>query len=294
MRRFDVLLVVALCCITYVATQHSNMPPPFTRQLYFANPEFVGHDVKILQGLLNRSDAVVPKFNSFSGSFDAFTERALKQFQNQYKFTTNGVLASAIANLLLVKHIPDGYRDNGKVPAGFKYKVHVPVYRNRSIETMATLYDGTGKKLFSFPARTHGQNLPNGDALNELTGSGSTPTGLGLFDLNSPEDDPKSYGKWPVNRIVQGLEGNMKLLIQNSTNEMMRDGILMHTGEWANWNPSLPMPNSHGCIHTHPEDCRHVYLTLVNDLHVAIRTNTGGRLPYPYACQGIISIELVD
>eukprot|EP01088_Endostelium_zonatum_P006497 TRINITY_DN1862_c0_g1_i1.p1 TRINITY_DN1862_c0_g1~~TRINITY_DN1862_c0_g1_i1.p1 ORF type:complete len:294 (-),score=42.73 TRINITY_DN1862_c0_g1_i1:24-905(-) len=284
-------VVVWVMCVT---GQHSNMPPPFTRQLYFAHPEFVGHDVKILQALLNRSEAVSPKFPTFSSSFDAFTERALKQFQTRHSFNNNGVLSSNVAQLLLARHIPDGYRDNGKVPAGFKYKVHVPVHRNRSIETQATLYDGNGRKLFSFTARTHGQNFANGEAMNELTGSGSTPTGLGLFDLNSPEDDPKSYGKWPVNRIVQGLEGNMKLLIQNSTNEMIRDGILMHTGEWSGWNPSLPMPNSHGCVHTHPEDCRHVYLTLVNDLHVAIRTNTGGRLPYPYPCQGIISIELVD
>ena len=32
----------------------------------------------------------------------------------------------------------------------------------------------------------------------------------------------------------------------------IRGGILMHTGEWANysdWQPPLPMPNSLGCIH---------------------------------------------
>lgn len=27
------------------------------------------------------------------------------------------------------------------------------------------------------------------------------------FDLNSPEDDPKSFGPYPVNRAVQGLRG---------------------------------------------------------------------------------------
>jgi len=32
----------------------------------------------------------------------------------------------------------------------------------------------------------------------------------------------------------------------------IRGGILMHTGEWANysdWQPPMPMPNSLGCIH---------------------------------------------
>lgn len=41
----------------------------------------------------------------------------------------------------------------------------------------------------------------------QLCGSGSTPTGLSTFDLNSPEPDPVSYGPYPVNRAVQGLKG---------------------------------------------------------------------------------------
>ena len=87
------------------------------------------------------------------------------------------------------------------------FPVHIPVHRNRSIETTGTLYDSQMKVLRTFTTRTHGQNGPNGLALNELTSDGSTPTGLATFDLNSPEDDPASYGPYPVNRAVQGLKG---------------------------------------------------------------------------------------
>ncbi len=36
-------------------------------------------------------------------------------------------------------------------------------------------------------------------------------TGLVEMDLNSPEPDPASYGPWPVNRFVHGLDGNAAL-----------------------------------------------------------------------------------
>ena len=98
------------------------------------------------------------------------------------------------------------------------------------------------------------------------------------FDLNSPESDPKEYGcdprscilagvsaletclsrvslslrsPYPVNRAVAGLRGNAAWLMKNDASTI-RGGILMHTGEWANysdWQPPLPMPNSLGCIH---------------------------------------------
>lgn len=38
--------------------------------------------------------------------------------------------------------------------------------------------------------------------------AGNTVTGLVEVDLNSPEPDPASYGPWPVNRFVHGLDGN--------------------------------------------------------------------------------------
>lgn len=134
----------------------------------------------------------------------------------------------------------DHYTDEGTIPPGYKYKVYVPVYSNRSIENIATLYDSKMNVLHRFVTRTHGQNDKNGNAENQLCGSGSTPTGLSSFDLNSPEDDPKDFGPYPVNRAVTGLDGNAKIVISD-----IRDGILLHTGEWDNWNTSLPMPNSH-------------------------------------------------
>jgi hypothetical protein len=184
------------------------------------------------------------------------------------------------------------------------YKVHIRVYANRSIEVPATLYAANGTALHTFitrfglfliqnnkmtsnmridirgyVSRLHGQNDANGNAINELSNSGSTPTGLSTFDLNSPEDDPKSFGPYPVNRAVQGLKGNAQIVISN-----IRSGILMHTGEWDNWNPRLPMPNSHGCIHGHPEDIKLVWQKLVA-LGVKVRPNPGGKLPYPYQPQ---------
>jgi len=53
------------------------------------------------------------------------------------------------------------------------------------------------------------------------------------------------------------------------------------------------MPNTEGCIHTWPDFCDLVWQILVN-LGVKIRTNPGGILPYPYASQGIISVEQYD
>jgi hypothetical protein len=47
---------------------------------------------------------------------------------------------------------------------------------------------------------------------------------------------------------VQGLAGNLAVVVQNSPTRMIRDGLLMHTGEWPGWNTSMPMPNSHGCM----------------------------------------------
>jgi len=143
--------------------------------------------------------------------------------------------------------------------------------------------------LWTFTARTEGQNdNVTGLPLNELAGYGSTPTGLSTFDLNSQEDDPVDFGPYPVNRAVKGLEGNAQIVISN-----IRDGILLHTGEWPHWNVTMPMPNSHGCIHTFPANIEIIWQILIG-LGVQVRNNTFGKLPYPYKPQGIISVELID
>jgi hypothetical protein len=91
-----------------------------------------------------------------------------------------------------------------------------------------------------------------------------------------------------VNRAVQGIVGNSQILESN-----IRNGILLHTGEWSNWNTSMPMPNSHGCIHAHPQDIKTVWQKLIA-LGVQVRPNTFGKLPYPYVPQGLLSVEQQD
>jgi hypothetical protein len=201
----------------------------------------------------------------------------------------------------VVSHLSsDGYVDDGR-PAnalGYMYKVVVPVHKNRSIETNATLYAGNGTAVFTFRVRAHGHDVGHTNpwpdfnnvdpGLNMFSPDGNTPTGLIEFDLNSPEPIPKLYGSYPVNRAVRGLQGNAAWLIPN-----IRDGILLHTGEWPGWSPPADMPNSAGCIHSWPANIERVWHTLVN-MGVVVHPNTGGKLPYPYKPQGLLSVYEVS
>jgi hypothetical protein len=102
-----------------------------------------------------------------------------------------------------------------------------------------------------------------------FSSDGNTVTGLMQADLNSPEGEPKFYGPYPVNRAVKGLEGNAKWLVPGT-----RDGILLHTGEWPDWQPPQPMPNSEGCIHAWPDTINRIQETLVA-IGVQVRDNPG-------------------
>ena len=88
-----------------------------------------------------------------------------------------------------------------------------------SITSSATLYDAYNNIVMTFPVRAHGRidETYAGDygdvGLNQFTTNGNTVTGLVELDLNSPEPDPVSYGPWPVNRIVRGLEGNSQFML---------------------------------------------------------------------------------
>jgi len=191
----------------------------------------------------------------------------------------------------------DGYSDplQFPLPNGALYKIYIPVHDNRSIETNATLYDANGTVLLQFVVRCHGQNDANGNQFNMFSPNGVTPTGLTTFDLNSPESDPVDYGPYPVQRAVQGLEGNSVFCMSN-TNASVRTGILMHTGEWwmKGWKAPMPMPNSDGCIHGWPNMIEAVWKTLVS-IGVKVRKNPQTTLfPYPYATQGLLSIEQID
>eukprot|EP01112_Ceratiomyxa_fruticulosa_P007793 TRINITY_DN2027_c0_g1_i2.p1 TRINITY_DN2027_c0_g1~~TRINITY_DN2027_c0_g1_i2.p1 ORF type:complete len:290 (-),score=60.66 TRINITY_DN2027_c0_g1_i2:111-980(-) len=289
MKNFSTLFVVCLCftasLIANVESQGNSMPCPFTRVLSVQKPALNGDDVYIMQNLVKRSVPEIPT----NFVYDSETEACVSKLQSIFGLNPTGVFDQNTASKLLANNLADGYKDNGTIPEGYLYKVHVPVYSNRSIETQATLYWNDGTILHQFTVRTEGQlDNATGVPLNELCNSGSTPTGLMTFDLNSPESDPIEYGPYPINRAVQGLEGNAFIVISN-----IRDGILLHTGEWPNWTPKDPMPNSHGCIHGFPLDIKYVWQALVEN-GVVVRNNTFGQLPYPYKPQGILSIELLD
>jgi len=298
---------VAYICLIFMVkalVTLAQMPSPFTRELKQTNPPMTGNDVLIAQTLLLRDNHVDPKFVA-SGKYEADSVAACSAFQSASGLDPTGVLDSASAQKLLDLHSADGVKDTGFTAGsmGYLYKFHVPVHNNRSIETMSTLYDKDNNVVMTFKTRTHGHresgsypwpDFGNGDfGLNQFTSSGNTVTGMVEVDLNSPEPDPALYGPWPVNRIVRGLSGNALLLLPN-----IRDGILIHTGNWTTastgqWDPTMTMPNSAGCIHTHPSQVEEIY-TRLTKLGAVVNPNTFSGKNYPYKPQGIAVIELID
>lgn len=277
------------------------MPLPWSRELYLTTPEMTGNDVIIAQNLLIR-DAAVKTFKA-DGVFGDETDAATRAFQTAHELPSTGRVDEATAELLLELHSADGVKDTGFTAAsrGYLYKVFIPVYANRSIETAASLYDAENKLIMTFPVRTHGHrddgssaewpDFGNGDfGLNQFTSNGATTTGLVEMDLNSPEPDPELYGPWPVNRVVRGLEGNAAFLLP-----YIRDGQLIHTGNWTSggWDNTKTMPNSAGCIHSHPEYVERIYKELVKR-GVVVNPNTFSGKNYPYKPQGIAVFEQQD
>lgn len=227
-----ITFLVALCVAIFALAQ-AAMPPPFTRELYVTSPVMTGNDVLIAQTLLQRDSAVSKSFTA-NGKYDDASAAATSAFQSAHALKATGKLDDQSAQLLLDLHSDDNYSDTGFTAAsmGYKYKVYIPVHNNRSVETMATLYDANNKVLLNFRVRTHGHrgdgttqawpDYGDGDVgLNQFTSSGNTVTGLVEIDLNSPEPDPNVYGPWPVNRIVRGLDGNAKLCKLFSTSFLL-------------------------------------------------------------------------
>jgi len=110
-------------------------------------------------------------------------------------------------------------------------------------------------------------------------------TGLMEVDLNSPETNATLYGPYPINRFVRGLDGNAQFLLP-----YIRDGILLHTGNWTTdangeWTPQDPMPDSSGCIHSHPNEIEAIYNLLLKQ-GVVVRDNPFSGKNYPYKPQG--------
>lgn len=208
------------------------LPLPFSRHLRLVAPPLNGSDVTILQHLLQRSESCAV---SLTDQYDAQTAHAVECFQSHHGISTDslGVVGPGTAAAILHILSADGWRDDGRSAAalgGYKYKILLPVHRNRSVETVATLFDANNKQLLQFPARTHGHDCdssgqrvdgipwpdltddgcPAGAAkqgcigLNQFSSDGATPTGLTEIDLNSPEPggDERLYGPYPVNRCV--------------------------------------------------------------------------------------------
>jgi len=277
---------------------------PFTRNLTLAKPPLEGNDVVILQNLLLRH----PTIHNLkrTGIFDENTQKALAIFQRDQQCSQQeGNLDVETGKLVIQQLMDDGYRDDGVVPDDCKFKLHVPVSRDRTKETTATLYkcgDG-GKVLHRFTIRTRG-GTDGFQPLNQLTSNGDTPTGLATLDLNSrePVSLVKSFGPYPVLRVVKGLKGNAALGKDALTKSGERDtflsnyrfGILMHTGIWDDWDPNKVMPNSLGCMHVHPEDQKKVVDLLIRETGAIVHENPFSKRPYPYETQGYISIEEVD
>jgi hypothetical protein len=222
-----------------------------------------GSDVIVLQNLIIRSPYVNSSL-SLNGIYDQATEQAVAAFQQGNQLTTDptGVFGPTTANELLELHSCDGYKDRG-LPASYYgsqylYKLYFQVVNNRSVESVGALYDANNVLLHQFTIRTHGwdnatANPPwpywsNTIGLNMFTSNGNTPTGLAGADLNSPESgDVAQYGPFPVNRMIDGIEGNAKFILNETA--PLRTGILLHTGAWrvfGGWTIDELMPNSEG------------------------------------------------
>lgn len=276
------------------------MPLPWTTVLSAGDS---GTGVFMLQQMLKRQPGVLGL--NASSIYDDATVTAVKTFQMAFGLPSDGIVGDETAAAILETLAADNYRDDGEPPSatGHLFKLLFVVPRNRSVEVDGSLLAANGSVVYKFRARLHGVDsganhddddtgCPAGvwpafsskPGLNEFSPCGNTPTGLSLADLNSPEDEPTKYGPYPVVRMVQGLSGNAGFLVPG-----IRDGILVHTGAWPGWSPGETMPNSEGCIHSEPDFIKTIWQTLVS-LGVKVNTNTGGKLPYPYKPQGLISV----
>jgi hypothetical protein len=298
-----ITILLATCLIFAAATRDDEIPYPFSRELKYSSTEpMSGKDVYTLQHLLNRW-STKPNLQ-ITQIYDYNTSKAIAKWKVSKGLPNDTIFDRATAFVFLEDFEYDGYKDQGIKAAdlGLQFRLYVPVYRNRSIETTATLFDAHNNVLHKFTTRTRAHTIygeepwPTWDSetkgLNEFTSWGYTPSGLTLLDFNTPE--PESvfdlYGKWEVIRAVRGLEGNAAICMP-----YLRNGILMHTGNWAKhgWTEDKPMPNSSGCMHNHPTD-QEIIVNILKAKGVTPNVNPFGKLPYPYEPQGLLSVEVID
>jgi hypothetical protein len=308
--KFSLILIAAVallaCAYIHAASLErdpwGDIPYPFDRQLdYDAAKPMSGKDVYLLQSLLNRwGKSPGVQLNSI---YDKATSSTLRKWKVSVNLPDTTLFDKDTAYTFLDTFFYDNYKDNGIKAAdmGLKFKVYIPVHNDRSIETIATLYDENNNVLHKYPVRTRAHTVygdepwptwdNNGSGLNSFSGWGFTPSGLTLLDLNTPEpaEVEDLYGKWNVLRAVRGIQGNAVIAMPK-----LRNGILQHTGNWAKhgWDESKPMPNSSGCMHVHPADQETVTQILAS-LGVVANKNPFGQLPYPFSPQGLLSIEVI-
>eukprot|EP01084_Bolivina_argentea_P312658 541313_1 len=289
----------------------AEMPLPFIRELKVINPVMQGYDVLIATTLMSRCPCW-PSNIKPSLEYTSAVASAVAKFQTDVSVASNGIFGANTANETLFLYSYDGYVDDKVKASDYDalYKIFIPVHNDsaRDIELMGQLLDADNQLLFTFKTRTHGSNNPptnawpkynNSVGLNEFTSNGNTPTGLSYLDLNSPEpaEYAKNFGIYPVHRVVKGIvyrnrTTNMGLLLQPDTTNI-RSGILLHTGQWPDWNEGDQMPNSDGCIHISPQALQTINDIVTKQLGVVVNNNTFSGKDYPYKPQGIISIQQI-
>lgn len=279
------------------------MPLPFERELKVTEPPMQGNDVLIATTLMSRCSSWNQNNIPPSNIYTTNISNQVSKFQTANNLNSNGIFDPKTANLTLLNYSYDGYKDNNVKASDYNvsYKLYFGVYSDlhRDIQVTGHLYDPNNVLLFEFDARLHGESNPpssiwpdysNIPGLNEFTTNGNTPTGLSYCDLNTPEPNSTLFGPYPVHRVVSGINTdittNSQLLLPN-----IRDGVLMHTGEWPNWNDDDQMPNSSGCIHIHPDDLAIINQIVMSQLGVIANKNPFSGKNYPFKPQCIISIE---
>lgn len=190
-----------------------NLPPPFTRKLYYDKRSPVsGSDVEILQNLMDRSE-FVPLLNRLhkKGVFDRDTREGLLYFQSSHKlryFYDNSPLTAETAKKLLELHSDDEYVDdleNKPLDEMVSYKIHISVEKDRqTLKSKAKLFDKSMTEILQFDVLTAG--LPE---LNQFCIDGDVPTGLAESEMKCDEE-----GKRCTFALIKGLAGNLEFMTE--------------------------------------------------------------------------------
>ena len=152
---------LAILCGLAASATAAIFPAPFWRTLRVTSPALAGRDVTILQGLLQRAPSKCrlscDRRGGCSGVYDEATAASLACTTG----TSGGSFDADAARFVLKTLSSDGWHDDGSPASksGHLYKLVIPVHRNRSVETIATLHDANHTELFRFRVRAHGHDV---------------------------------------------------------------------------------------------------------------------------------------